>query len=434
MSLPTIAIIGRPNVGKSTLMNRLIKKRYAVVHDQPGSTRDRNYAVTDWNGVSFRLVDTGGAVPNSDDQMEQMIYDQTQFAIHESDMIMFLVDTRVGAQTDDLQLAKTLRDSGKPVLLVANKADTPEPSSDIYDFLRLGLGDPMPISATGGLGIGELLDAMVAMLPKREEVVEENAIRVAVVGRPNVGKSSFINRLLNEDRLIVSNVAGTTRDAVDSTVEVEGQRFVVIDTAGLRRKYKINENVEFYTSLRTERAIESCDVAIVLADSQGVTTQDQRIISQVLDARRAVVLAVNKWDLIEKDNKTADDFKKMLQSRLAQLSFVPILFISALSGQRVQKALTLAAEVYQEHHRRIDTSELNEFLRVALLKRKPPAALGKHIQFKYVAQSEVAPPTFVFFTSHPKLIDKTYLSYLENQLREKFGFAGVPIRIKCRQK
>lgn len=434
MSLPTVALIGRPNVGKSTLMNRFIRKRYAVVHDKPGSTRDRNYAVTDWNGVSFRLVDTGGAVPNSDDEMERMIYDQTQFAVHEAELILFLVDVRVGAQTDDIYLAKALRNSGKPIILVANKVDTPEPSSDIYDFLRLGLGEPMAISAAAGLGIGELLDALVAGLPKREEVNVEDAIRVAVVGRPNVGKSSFINKLLGEDRLIVSEVAGTTRDAVDSVVEVDGQRFVVVDTAGLRRKYKIHENVEFYTSVRTERAIENCDVAIVLADSQGVTTQDQRILQQVLDSRRAAILAVNKWDLIEKDNKTSDDFKKALQARLANLSFVPIVFISALSGQRVQKALTLAAEVYRQHHRQIETNELNEFLKVAFGRRKPPAVQGKYIQFKYVTQTETAPPTFIFFTSHPKLIDKGYLSYLENQLRDQFGFEGVPLRIKCRQK
>jgi GTP-binding protein len=435
MTLPTVALIGRPNVGKSTLMNRFIRKRYAVVHDKPGSTRDRNYAICDWNGVSFRLVDTGGAVPNSEDVMERLIYDQTQFAIHESDLILFLVDTRVGAQTDDIYLAKALRDSGKPTILIANKVDTPEPNSDIYDFLRLGLGDPLAISATAGLGIGEVLDALVAKLPPPAEVIEDaSTIKIAVVGRPNVGKSSFINKLLGEERLIVSDIAGTTRDAVDSVVEVDGQRFVVVDTAGLRRKYKVHENVEFYTGVRTERAIENCDVAIVLADSQGVTTQDQRILQQVLDSRRAAILAVNKWDLIEKDNKTADDFKKALQDRLARLSFIPIVFISALTGQRVQRTLTLAAEVNRQHHRQIETNELNEFLRVAFGRRKPPAVQGKYIQFKYVTQTETAPPTFIFFSSHPKLIDKSYISYLENQLRAEFGFEGVPIRIKCRQK
>jgi GTPase len=435
MIVPTVAIIGRPNVGKSTLMNRLIKKRYAVVHDRAGSTRDRNYAECDWNGVAFRLVDTGGAVPNSDDEMERMIYDQTQFAIHEADLVLFLVDTRVGAQADDMYLAKSLRESRKPTILVANKADTPEPSADIYDFLRLGLGDPVPISATAGLGIGELLDDLVGKLPKQEELpVEEAAIRVAVVGKPNVGKSSFINKLIGEDRHIVSEIAGTTRDAVDTRVEIDGQKFVIVDTAGLRRKYKVHENVEFYTNLRTERAIDQCDVAIVLADSQGVTTQDQRILTQVLDARRGAILAVNKWDLIEKDNKTADEFTKMLKERLAKLSYVPIVFISALSGQRVQKVLTLAKEVYEQHSRHIDTSELNDFLKVAFARRKPPAASGKHIQFKYVTQTETSPPSFVFFTSHPKLIDKSYLAYLENQLRAQFGFEGVPIRIKCRQK
>jgi GTP-binding protein len=415
-------------------MNRLIRKRHAVVHDQPGSTRDRNYAECDWNGVSFRLVDTGGAVPNSDDEMERMIYDQSQFAVHESDLILYLVDTKVGAQTDDLRLSKIFRDSGKPIILVANKTDTPEPPSDIYDFLRLGLGDPIPISSTGGLGIGELLDEIVKKLPAQPELPDEiDAIRIAVVGRPNVGKSSFINKLLGEDRHIVSEIAGTTRDSVDSVVEFEGQKYILIDTAGLRRKYKVHENVEFYTTLRTTRAIESCDVAIVLADSQGVTTQDQRILTQVLDARRGAVLAVNKWDLIEKDNKTADEFTKSLQERIARASFVPIMFISALSGQRVQKALGLAKQVYEQHNRRIDTSELNEFLRVAFGRRKPPAVQGKFIQFKYVTQTDTAPPSFVFFTTHPTLIDKGYLVYLENQLREKFGFDGVPIRIRCKE-
>ncbi len=434
MKLQTVAIVGRPNVGKSTLMNRLIRKRHAVVYDEPGSTRDRNYAECDWNGKSFRLVDTGGAVPNSSDEMERMIFDQSQFAVHESDVILYLVDTKVGAQPDDFKLAKIFRESGKPIIVVANKADTPEPPAEVYDFLRLGLGEPYPISATGGLGIGELLDAIVEKLPLQPEgETEDGAIRIAVVGKPNVGKSSFINKLLGEERHIVSEIAGTTRDSVDSVVEYESQKFVLIDTAGLRRKYKVHENVEFYTTLRTTRAIESCDVAIVLADSQGITTQDQRILTQVLDARRAALLVVNKWDLIEKDNKTADEFTKALQERLARLDFVPIIFISALTGQRVQKVLTLAQKVYEQHHRHIETSELNDFLREAFGRRKPPAAQGKHIQFKYVTQTDTAPPSFVFFTTHPTLIDRSYLVYLENQLRERFGFEGVPIRIRCKE-
>lgn len=434
MKLQTVAIVGRPNVGKSTLMNRLIRKRHAVVYDEPGSTRDRNYAECDWNGKSFRLVDTGGAVPNSSDEMERMIFDQSQFAVHESDVILYLVDTKVGTQPDDFKLAKIFRESGKPIILVANKADTPEPPAEVYDFLRLGLGEPYPISATGGLGIGELLDAIVTNLPPQPETEsEDGAIRIAVVGKPNVGKSSFINKLLGEERHIVSDIAGTTRDSVDSVVEYDDQKFVLVDTAGLRRKYKVHENVEFYTTLRTTRAIESCDVAIVLADSQGITTQDQRILTQVLDARRAAILVVNKWDLIEKDNKTADEFTKALQERLARLAFVPIIFISALTGQRVQKVLTLAQKVYEQHQRHIETSELNDFLREAFGRRKPPAAQGKHIQFKYVTQTDTAPPSFVFFTTHPTLIDRSYLVYLENQLRERFGFEGVPIRIRCKE-
>jgi GTP-binding protein len=415
-------------------MNRLIRKRHAVVYDEPGSTRDRNYAECDWNGVSFRLVDTGGAVPNSGDEMERMIFDQSQFAVHEADLILYLVDTKVGAQSDDMKLARMFRESGKPIILVANKADTPEPPAEVYDFLRLGLGDPVPISSTGGLGIGELLDEIVRQLPEQiNHPDEEGAIRIAVVGRPNIGKSSFINKLIGEERHIVSDVAGTTRDSVDSTVEFEGQKYILIDTAGLRRKYKVHENIEFYTTLRTTRAVESCDVAIVLADSQGVTTQDQRILTQVLEARRAAILVVNKWDLIEKDDKTADEFKKALQERMARAAYVPIIFISALTGQRVQKVLTLVRQTYEQHHRHIDTSELNDFLREAFGRRKPPAVQGKFIQFKYVTQTDTAPPSFTFFTTHPTLIDKSYLIYLENQLRERFGFGGVPIRIRCKE-
>jgi GTP-binding protein len=436
MRLPTVAIIGRPNVGKSSLFNRFLKKQLAVVHEQPGITRDRNYAVCDWSGVSFRLVDTGGMVPQTKDLMEKLIYDQTEFAVNESDLVLFVVDSQVGPDPSDRKIARRLLRSGKNSILVANKVDNDQLEREIFEFLSLGLGDPVPVSATVGRGIGELLDAMVAKLPVTEKTdQEEGAIRVAIVGRPNVGKSSFINRLIGEPRLLVTPIPGTTRDAVDTQFEYDGQRYILIDTAGLRRKYKVHENVEFYTTLRTIRAVEGCDVAVVLVDAQeGLRGQDQRILEEVLANRRAAVLAVNKWDLVEKDSKTADQYTKSINAILAKYAYLPVIYVSALIGQRVTKVMAEVKKVYDESHKRIPTAQLNEFLQKALKKRHPPAKQGKHIKFNYVAQTEVAPPTFVFFTNHPKLVDKSYISYLGNQIRSEFGFAGVPFRLKFRRK
>jgi GTP-binding protein len=436
MRLPTVAIIGRPNVGKSSLFNRFLKKQLAVVHEQPGITRDRNYAVCDWSGVSFRLVDTGGMVPQTKDLMEKLIYDQTEFAVNESDLVLFVVDSQVGPDPSDRKIARRLLRSGKNSILVANKVDNDQLEREIFEFLSLGLGDPVPVSATVGRGIGELLDAMVAKLPVTEKTdQEEGAIRVAIVGRPNVGKSSFINRLVGEPRLLVTPIPGTTRDAVDTQFEYDGQRYILIDTAGLRRKYKVHENVEFYTTLRTIRAVEGCDVAVVLVDAQeGLRGQDQRILEEVLANRRAAVLAVNKWDLVEKDSKTADQYTKSINAILAKYAYLPVIYVSALIGQRVTKVMAEVKKVYEESHKRIPTAKLNEFLQKVLQRRHPPAKQGKHIKFNYVAQTEVAPPTFVFFTNHPKLVDKSYISYLGNQIRSEFGFAGVPFRLKFRRK
>ncbi|PWB68646.1 ribosome biogenesis GTPase Der [candidate division GN15 bacterium] len=437
MNLPTIAIVGRPNVGKSSLFNRLLRKKVAVVHPRSGITRDRNYAVCDWNGVDFHLIDTGGIVPDSRDAMERLIADQAEFAIHEADLVLLVVDTQTGSDQTDEQIARLLFKAGKNTMVVANKADNELLESQIYEFMRLGLGDPFPVSATAGLNIGELLDEIVKRLPAPEEAAEEmeSAIRVAVVGRPNVGKSSFINRLLGENRLIVSDVAGTTRDAVDTPFEFEGRKYVLVDTAGLRRRYKVSENVEFYTNLRTNRTIENCDVAVVLIDAvEGVTAQDQHILSDVLENRRGAVIAVNKWDLIEKTDKTADEYLVRVKETLAHDSFVPVVFISALTGQRVTKALAIVDRVHEQNYRKLSTSELNRFLQEVYGRRKPPARLGKFIQMKYLTQTETAPPTFVFFTSHPELVDKSYIQYLNNQLREEFGFEGVPIRLKFRRK
>lgn len=436
MSLPIVAIVGRPNVGKSSLFNRLLRLRLAIVDPTPGVTRDRNYANCDWQGRGFRLVDTGGILPKSDEMMAKLISDQATFAIHEADVILFVVDSHDGVHPDDQILARQLHKTNKPVLLVANKADNEAQSYDRFEFLKLGLEEPMAVSATVGLGIGELLDKVVELIPTEEtSTTEESRIRVAVVGRPNVGKSSFINKLLGEERHLVSEIAGTTRDAVDSMLKYKDKTFVLVDTAGLRRKYKVEENIEFYTSLRTTKAIENSDIALILIDAvDGVTNQDQRVLTQVLEARKAAVLVVNKWDLIEKDSKTADAYTKTINDTLAKHSFLPIIYISALTGQRVSKVLDRVLEVHEQHNRRIPTAALNAFLDKAQGMRKPPAREGKFIQIKYVTQTEIAPPTFVFFANHAKLMDKGYIQYLSNQLREEFGFEGVPIRIRFRYK
>lgn len=436
MSLPVVAIVGRPNVGKSSLFNRFLKKRLAVVDPVPGVTRDRNYAVCDWNGRVFHLVDTGGMVPDTRDALEKAILDQSEFAIHEADLVVLVVDVQVGVDQIDERLAQILHQSGKPSIVVANKADDENHAAQAYALSRLGLGDSWAVSATVGLGIGELLDEIVRQLPESETSEgPAGAIRVALVGRPNVGKSSFINKLLGEERLIVSPVAGTTRDAVDTPFELDGQAYVLIDTAGLRRRYKVQENIEFYTNLRAERAIDECNVAVVLLDGgQGFTAQDQRVLAYVLESRRPAVVAVNKWDVVEKDEHTADRFSVAIKRELAKFSYVPLIYISALTGQRVSKVLDLVKKVHAEHNKRIPTSELNELLRRAFGRRKPPAKQGKHIQFNYVTQTEVAPPTFVFFCNQPTLVDKSYLNYLTNQLRAEFGFEGSPIRLKCRRK
>lgn len=437
MRIPVVSIIGRPNVGKSSLFNRLLKKKLAVVDEKPGVTRDRNYAICEWNGVEFYLIDTGGIVPDSSNLMEKLITDQTDFAINESELVIFIVDTQIGADSIDMKIARRLNKAKKKSLLVANKTDNEQLELEVYDFLKLGLGDAIPISAMKGLGIGELLDKITAFLPKeeKEDKAPDDTIRVALVGRPNVGKSSFINKLTGQLRLIVTPIAGTTRDAVDTPFEFDNQKYTLIDTAGLRRKYKVYENIEFYTNLRTDRAIESCDVAIVLVDaSEGLTVQDQRILEKVFSVRRAAILAVNKWDLVEKDSFTADKYTQQINDELSKYAFLPVMYISSLTGKRVTKVMSLVKKVYEETHKRIPTSDLNNFLQQVVNKTHPPAKKGKYIKLFYVTQSEVAPPTFIFFSNFPQLIDKSYISYLQNQLRSSFGFEGVPIRLKFKKK
>ncbi|RKX29937.1 MAG: ribosome biogenesis GTPase Der [Candidatus Zixiibacteriota bacterium] len=437
MSMPTVAIVGRPNVGKSSLFNRFLRRPLAVVHERPGITRDRNYAVCDWNGVNFRMVDTGGIIPNAEEEMDRSIFDQTEFALNEADLILFLVDAKTGIDSADRAIANRLTRAKRNCVLVANKSDSDREEVEIYEFMALGLGEAMPVSATVGRGVGDLLDVVVARLPAEEEKgsAKETAIRVAVVGRPNVGKSSFINKLTGQERLIVTPIAGTTRDAVDTSFEYDGQKYILIDTAGLRRRYKVQENVEFYTALRTSRAIDNCDVAIVLIDAvDKVTSQDQRILEEVISSRRPAVLVVNKWDLIEKDSYTADAFTLAIKDTLARYAYLPLIYISALSGQRVGKVLSIVKTIHVENHRRIPTSELNIFLQKAVARNHPPARQGKYIKFNYITQSEVAPPTFIIFINQPKLIEKTYISYIANQIRSEYGFQGVSFRLKFKRK
>jgi GTP-binding protein len=407
-----------------------------VVHEQSGITRDRNYATCDWNGREFTLVDTGGLVPGTKDQMERAIMDQSEFAVHEADLVLLVVDIQSGVHEDDERLARLLQKAGKNVLLAGNKADNETIGLEVHRFVRLGLGEAWPVSAMTGFGTGDLLDELVNRLPvPAEDATPTDAVRVALIGRPNVGKSSFINKLLGQERLVVSDTAGTTRDAVDTPFEFEDRHYVLIDTAGLRRSYKVVENVEFYTNLRAERAIDSAHVVVVLIDAQdGFTSQDQRILAQSVEARRATILAINKWDLIEKDHMTADRMAAAIKEGMALYSFVPLIFVSVLTGQRLTKVLDFVDRVHEQHNRRLPTSELNSFLQKAFGRRKPPARHGKFIQFKYVTQTETAPPTFVFFVNHPELVDKTYIQYLSNQLRAEFGFEGSPIRLKCRRK
>lgn len=434
MSLPVVSIIGRPNVGKSSLFNRMIKKKLAVVDEQSGVTRDRNLSQCEWRRRTFYLVDTGGMVPGSRDMMEQLILEQAQIAMDEADVVLFVVDCQTGVTDIDARIARQLLRTSKPVFLAVNKSDNDRYDLEANAFYSLGIEKLMPVSAISGRGIGDMLDEIVTRLP--EAVVEpapEGEIRVAVVGRPNVGKSSFVNYLLGENRHIVSEVPGTTRDSIDSPLVVDGRRYVLIDTAGLRKRSKVTESIEFYTTLRTLRAIQRCDVAVVLLDAAaGLNFQELKIIEEVGEARRGMVLAVNKWDIFDKDQRSADIYTQQIKATVPTYDYIPITFVSALSGQRVLKTLNVVDRVYGEFTRRIATPDLNQFLEEAVAKQPPAAVKGRWVRLFYMTQPQTAPPTFIIFSNYPKSIQESYLRYLSNRLRERFGFEGVPFTIKLK--
>lgn len=433
--MPLVAIVGRPNVGKSTFFNRLTEERRSIVHDEPGVTRDRLYGEVVWGGTSFSIVDTGGFVTNSDDRFEAAIREQVHLAIEEADLILFVNDVTVGVTDLDLEMANILRRSDRPVLVVANKADNEERRWEANNLYELGFDDVYALSSINGMGTGDLLDAVIERLPEGEEEEEDHRPRFAIIGRPNVGKSSLTNVLLGEERSIVTEISGTTRDSIDAVMKVDGREIVLVDTAGLRKRAKVRENVEFYSTLRTERAIESCTTAILLIDAvEGLESQDIKVLKRAEIMMKGLVLGVNKWDLLEKETNTARDYEAAIRERLQTLDYIPIVTISAMTKQRVRKLLDRVLEVDQERHKRITTSKLNEWLKGVLARHNPPMYRNQRIKINYVTQVRSAPPVFQFFTNQPKGVREGYRRYLENRLRESFGFEGVPIKLVFKQK
>ena len=430
-----VTLVGRPNVGKSTLFNRLLGHRHAIVDDQPGVTRDRHYGDAEWAGKHFTLVDTGGFVPDSEDMMETAIREQAQIAIEQANLILFIVDAEAGVVPAEREIAAILRKAGKRVLLIANKSDGDKKESAAGEFFELGLGDPYPVSALIGRKIGDLLDVITKDIPSFEGDQTDTRLKIAVIGKPNAGKSSLVNALLQEERHIVTPIPGTTRDPIDAILKHFGEEIVLIDTAGLRRKSKVKESVELYSALRTIKAIERCDVAIILVDAQdGVEHQDLRIIETAMEKRTPSIIAVNKWDLVEKDDRTAQAYEKAIRERLRIYDFLPIMFVSALSKQRIYKLLDMAKTVRAEAQKRVTTSQLNDHLLPEIVAHPPRSKTGKEIKIKFITQVKSEPPVFAFFANEPKLVEDSYIRFLENRLREQFGFIGVPIVISMKKK
>lgn len=434
---PIVAVVGRPNVGKSTLFNALAGQRISIVKDTPGITRDRIYADVSWLDKQFTLIDTGGIEPDSKDVILSQMREQAQIAIDTADVILFMVDVKQGLVDADSRVAEMLRRSAKPVLLVVNKVDNLEKyMADVYEFYNLGIGDPHPISAANQMGIGDLLDEVIGYFGDFDGMDEEDErIRVAIVGKPNVGKSSLINKLIGENRLIVSDIAGTTRDAVDTPVMHHGKEYIFIDTAGLRRKNKIKEELEHYMIIRTVSAVERADIVVLLIDAkEGVTEQDAKIAGIAHDRGKAVIIAVNKWDAIEKNDKTVNEYTAKIRNVLSYMPYAEILFISAQTGQRLPKLFEMIETVSENHSLRIATGVLNEIMSEAVAMQQPPSDKGKRLRLYYITQVGVKPPTFVIFVNDKELMHFSYTRYIENQIREAFGFRGTPLRFIIRER
>ena len=437
MSKPTVAIVGRPNVGKSQLFNRLAGKRLSIVEDTPGVTRDRLYADCDWRGRTFSVIDTGGIEPKNDNEILKFMRYQAEAAIHHADVIIFITDLKTGVTASDEEVASMLQRSGKPIVLAVNKCDKPgAPDPNIFEFYNLGLGDPYGISALHGYGTGDLLDAVYEYFsPEEEGEGEDDRIRVALIGKPNVGKSSLLNRVLGEERVIVSNVAGTTRDSVDADVENQYGKFTFIDTAGIRKKSKVEEKIEKFSVMRSLMAVERADVCVIMIDAtEGVTEQDTKVAGEAHNAGKACIIVVNKWDLVEKDGSTMKEYTLRVREGLAYMPYAPVLFISALTGQRVDKLYDMIAHVYEQNHKRIPTGQLNSILAEATARVQPPTDKGRRLKIYYVTQAGVTPPTFIFFCNDARLFHFSYQRYLENQIREVFDMTGTPVRIIVRQR
>ncbi|MCI5587235.1 MAG: ribosome biogenesis GTPase Der [Lachnospiraceae bacterium] len=436
MSKPIVAIVGRPNVGKSTIFNMMAGERISIVKDTPGVTRDRIYADVTWLNYTFTIMDTGGIEPETNNHMLRNMREQAEMAIEMADVVMFVVDVQQGLLDADFKVADMLRRANKKIVLVVNKVDNFDKyMPDVYEFYNLGIGDPYPISSIGKLGIGEMLDEVTSLFPENADTEEDERPRIAIIGKPNVGKSSIINKLLGENRVIVSDVAGTTRDAVDTPVTWDGKEYVFIDTAGLRRKNKIKEEIERYSILRTVSAVERADVAILVIDAtEGVTEQDAKIAGIAHDRGRGIIIAVNKWDAIEKDNNTVKKFTEKIRSTLSFMPYAEIVFISAQTGQRLPKLFDVIDMVIQNHSLRIATGVLNEILTEAVAMQQPPSDKGRRLKIFYMTQVSVKPPTFVIFVNDKQLMHFSYTRYIENKIREAFGFGGTSLKFIIRER
>lgn len=437
MPLPVVAVVGRPNVGKSTLFNKLIGQRLSIVEDTPGVTRDRIYSKCEWRGRKFMVVDTGGIEPREDDKMLTLMRQQAELAISHADVIVLVTDVRSGVTANDYAVADMLQKSGKPVVLAVNKCDTlGEIPMDVYEFYNLGIGDPYPVSSVHGHGTGDMLDEIVKYFPEtNDDDYSDEDIRVAVIGKPNAGKSSLINRIAGEERVIVSDIAGTTRDATDTIIDREEGRFVFIDTAGIRKKSKVTERVEHFSVLRAYMAVDRSDVCVIMIDAlEGFTEQDSKVAGYAHEQGKACIVAVNKWDAVEKNDKTMQEYRKKLENDFSFMSYVPFIFISAKTGQRVEKLFEMIKMVNEQNSMRISTGMLNDVLAYAVARVQPPSDKGRRLKIYYMTQASTKPPTFVLFVNRADLFHFSYQRYIENQIRTTFGLEGTPVRFVIRER